>query len=327
MTNYAKVKAAQTRAKKLIDKQNKLGWEVKQSVIDRANMEVPKNINARKAQAIIDNLSAETIRVTRTMKQRVVKEETTPIVSGNYKSGAKIYDVIHMDAPTVKRQDVEFTDRNVVRKVMGQIEFVLNNAPNRDVAQQIEQRLWGIELHGSQIFDTNDTNARRSAVIQHIISEKAIRESVKKAEASGYPATQALTTLYGDLVGEYGTDERGLAARQMRQFQSILESVGKEYSTDPGERQTAADVLRWLIENDGIWQSYRKQFKLKKVFKEVYDSNSLLTDVSDVLVDHPAYKMQVLNKLIELMSAGTAPWDILDKLEEFVEELADDQNS
>lgn len=323
----SRVKAAQTRAKKIIEQQNKLGWEVKQSIIDRANMEIPKRLTPAKAQAIIDNLSADTIRVTRTMKQRVTLEETNPIVSGNYKSGAKIYDVIHMDAPTIRKKDIEFTERDVVRKVMGQIKFIMNNAPNRDVSQQIENRLNAIELHGSRIFNTNDTQVRRAGLLQSIESEKAIRESVKKAEKAGYPATQALTTLYEDLVAEYGVDERGLAARQLRQFNTVLESVGREYSTDPEERQTAADVLRWLIENDAVWQSYRKQFKLKKVFREVYDSNSLLTDVSDVLVDHPKYKIKILEKLIELMSTGTAPWDILDQLEEYVEVLANDQVS
>lgn len=325
MTLQARVKAAQTRAKKIIEKKNKLGWEVKQSIIDRANMEIPKRLTPAKAQAIIDNLSVQTINVTSKIKQRVTLEETKPIVSGNYKSGAKIYDVIHMEAPTIRQKDVEFSERDAVKRVMGQIKFVMNNAPNRDVSQKIENRLNAIELHGSKIFNTNDTKTRRAALLQSIESEKALRESVKKAEKSGYPATLALTTLYEDLVSEYGVDERGLAARQMRQFEDVLESVGYEYSTDPGERKTASDVLRWLIENDDVWQSYRRQFKLKKIQKQVYDSSSLLTDVSDVMVEHPAYKMKILEKLIELMSAGTEPWNILDKLEEYLEELANDQ--
>lgn len=325
MSNVGKVKAAQTRAKKLIEQYEMLGWEVKPSVKARAYMDVPKNITAKKAQAIIDNLSKQTINVTKKMTTPIIKSETEPIVSSTRKSGARIYDVVHMNAPEERRTEQAFNERTLVKQVMNQIRFVMENAPSRDVSQKIENRLWGIELRGSQIFNTNDQNARRAALLNSIISEDAISKSVKAAEKSGYPASQALTTLYQDLVEEYGTNERGLAARQMKQFYSVLESVGREYSTDPGERNIAADVLAWLIENASVWDGYRTQFKLKKIYHQTYDSNSLLTDVSDVLVDHPQYKMLMLEKLIDLMKSGTAPWDILDSLEKFAEELENDQ--
>lgn len=326
MTNQARVKAAQTRAKSLIEKYNKLGWEIKPSIIARANAEVPKNISATKAQAMIDNLSASTIRTTMTMKQRLTIEETTPIEKGNYKSGAKIYDVIHMEAPTVRRKDETVTTRNVVDKVMGEIEFIMNNAPNKEVAKTIENRLWAIELHaGKNVFDTEDKDMRIKNLLGELKGKKSIETAVKKAEASGYPATQALTTLYEDLVGEYGVNEKGLAARQMRQFAAIKENVGFQYSTDPEEQKVAADVLGWLLENDTIWQSYRTKFRLKKVFRQTYDSKSLLNDVSDAIVDHPKYRIEILNYLIDLMRQNTDPWDIVDRIDKYVRELAEQE--
>lgn len=327
MTNRSRVKAAQTRAKSLIEKYNKLGWEIKPSIIERANAEVPKNISARKAQAMIDNLSASTIRTTMTMKSRLTIEETTPIEKGNYKSGAKIYDVIHMDAPTIRRKDVEFTPRNIVDKVMGEIEFIMKNAPNKDVAAAIENRLWAIELHSDKkIFDTEDKNMRIANLLPSIKGKKSIESAVKKAEESGYPATQALTTLYEDLVGEYGINERGLAARQMRQFENVKEIVGVRYS--PGnikEQIVIADVLTWLIENDSIWNEYRREFKLKKVGTVSYDSDSLLNDVSDAIVDNPKYRIEILQYLIELMGKKTNPSDILSKIDEYVKKLAEQE--
>lgn len=327
MKNEARVKAAQTRAKKLIEQYENLGWEIPNRIKERADMTIPSHLSDRQAQAIIDGLSAETIRVTRQMSRNVVISDTEPIVSGHYKSGAKIFDVLHMDDPSETVKEESFTERNAVKKTMDQIHFVMTQAPNRDAADKIYQKLWSIELHGSKIFNKTDRKEITSNVEQSIISSKAIEESVKNAEKSGFPATQALQSLYADLLEEYGKDERGLAARQMKQFESVLESVGMEYSTDPHERQTASDVLRWLIENDNVWQSYRKQFKLKKIYRETYDSNSLLVDVSDVLVDHPKYRMMILNKLVEFMNAGIEPWNILDRLEEYIKELQYAENS
>lgn len=326
MTNYGRVRAAQKRAKKLIDKYEALSWEVKPSVKARVEMDIPKNISAKKAQALIDNMSAQTIRTTMAIKTRTVMEETTPIEKGSYKSGAKIYDVVRMDEPETITKENVFNERNVVNQVMKQIRFVMENAPSRDVAQRIEDRLNAIELHGSQIFNTDDMMKRRAALLDSITSEKAILKSVKKAEQSGYPASLALTTLYEDLVEEYGTSERGLAARQLRQFQKVLDNVGHSYSSDENERNIAANVLRWLIENAHVWDNYRRKFKLKGIQRQIYDSNSLLTDVSDAIVDYPEYRMKILNYLTELMSKGTEPWDILDKIEEYVEELKDEDS-
>lgn len=325
MTNASKVRAAQTRAKKLIEKQNKLGWEVKQSIIDRSNMEIPNNISAKKAQAIIDNLSAQTIKTLRTMKDVVFMEETTPIVTGEYKSGAKKYDVIHMDEPNVIKKEIEISDRTLASKVLEQIKFVMNNAPNANVAEEIETKLWQIELHGSKIFEEENREKRRAALVENLPNEKELKASLKKAEESGFRASEALMSLYHDLVTAFGTTEKGIAAYRMRQFQQALESVGAEYSSDPEERQHAADVLHWLIENDALWQSYRKQFKLKKIYHQTYDSNDLLNDVSDSIVDNPKYKIQILQYLVHLMSIGTSPWDILDKIDQYVEELKAEQ--
>lgn len=329
MNKYrAQVLAAQTRAKKIINKYQDLGWTIKQSIIDRANMDIPKNISAKKARALIDNLSISTIRTTREINHRLVVEETTPIMSGERKSGAKVFDVIHMDAPKTIMKDVSFNERTAVDKALKQIRFVLNESPNRDVAQDIENKLYAIELHsGRKIFTTNDQTARRAAILSFMVNDNEIKKAVREAEESGYPATLALTSLYQGLAEEFGTNERGLAARQMRQFQQVLESVGRDYSTDPEERKVAADVLRWLIENDNLWQSYRKRFKLKKIYKQIYDSNSLLVDVSDVMVDHPEYRIKILEKLVDLMKRNVDPSEILQQLEDYVEELNDAQES
>lgn len=326
MNNISRVKSAQTRAKKLIKQYEDLGWEIKTSVKSRAYMELPNRLSDKQAQALVDNLSAETIRVTRKMTQNVRIHETEPITKGNYRSGAKIFDVVKMQEPTTRSKDISFDERNIVPKTMEQIRFVLENAPNRQVAEKIERRLWAIELRGGKIFETEDIKKRQSDVLGSIISESALKESVKKAESQGYPATQALTTLYEDLVGEYGQDERGLAARQMEQFKNTLETVGYDYSTDPVERATIADVLYWMIENASVWDAYRKQFKLKKIFHQTYDSDSVLSDVTEVLVDNPQYKMKILQKLIELMSRGTQPEELLENLEAYVEELEDAAN-
>lgn len=326
MKAYSRVKAAQKRALNLIEKLEEKFWTVPESIKERATREIPKNIKPNKAQAIIDNLSASTIRLLSTMDTYAVIHETEPITKGAYKSGQKIFDVIKMKKPEEKRQVLSFNARDIVRRTMKQIRFVMEEAPSRDVSAKIENRLWAIELHGKPIFTTNDQSARRAALLQSIISERAVEESVKAAEKSGYSAYLGLVTLYRDLVEEYGTNERGLAARQMKQFDKVLEDVGYYFSTDPAERQVAADVLHWLIEHSDVWDRYRQEYKLKGIYKQTYDSHSLLVEVSQALIDYPEYRLKILEYLIQLMEQGVDAWDILDRIEDYVEELASKAN-
>lgn len=314
MKAYSRVKAAQTRAKKTIEEQQKLGWNVSERTLQRVNMEVPRNISAKKAQAIIDNLSKQTIKLTRTKSRDILTYESDPIVTGHYKSGAKQFKTSGMPTPKEIKTRETFSESSALNSLLNEIDFVMKNAPSPTIAKSIVKDLGTLKHLGLDMF--KEGKNAETDVLGSLKSRQQILKSIKGMdERKRSFIADKFISVYKDLTAEYGKNERGLAGRQVGIYQNMLSNIGTSYSFfNPKSSATIQRVVDFMIDNSKVWNKYRDEFRLRAKFGGAPDSNGVFSTITDFVMDDEERTMDILNYSLDLMEKDTPPSQLEDEI-------------
>ena len=322
----AKVEKAQEKARALIDQYQRLGWDIKPSIIERANRRVPWNITERQAEAMIDNLSPSTIKTLRTMKTTLKWEEYNekPKVSGHQRSGANIYDVDPYATHEVQRT-VEFGRKQIPRELVKQIKFVMDKAPSSVTAREIWEKL---ELFQNMTgVDVLEKGSSPLQLVEGMKGVGALRKAAEAAEKEGNPGYGYLLKMYDELVNKYGFDEYGIAAKQARDVRHAID-VGAQSAAEKGDtteavvnrRTVAANVVKKLINMGEKWQNYREQYRLRfSRWHAIPSSFDTIDDVVDAIMEEPDLEYDILDKMEEAMDQYVDPMRIKETLDEYLE--------
>lgn len=321
----AKVEKAQEKARELIDNYQRLGWDVKESIIDRANRRVPWNITEKQAEAMIDNLSPSTIKILRTMKTNLKWEEYNekPKVSGHQRSGANIYDVDPYATHEVKRT-VEFGQKQIPRELMKQIKFVMESAPSSITARELWDKLELFQdMTGVKVLKED---ASVGQLVEGLKGAGALRRAAEAAEKDGNPGYSYLMKIYDELVNRYGFDDYGIAAKQARDVRHSID-MGAQGVAEDGDtpeqvesrRSVASRVVRRLISMGEKWQNYREQYKLRfSRWHAIYSSFDVIDDMTDAIMEEPDLEYDILDKMEEIFAANIDPSQIKEILDAYI---------
>lgn len=320
-----KVIRAQEKARALIAEYQRLGWDVKESIVERANRKVPWNITEKQAEAMIDNLSPSTIKILRTMKTTLKWEEYNekPKVSGHQRSGANIYDVDPYATHEVKRT-VEFGQKQIPRELMKQIKFVMESAPSSITARELWDKLELFQdMTGVKVLKED---ASVGQLVEGLKGAGALRRAAEAAEKEGNPGYSYLMKIYDELVNRYGFDDYGIAAKQARDVRHSID-MGAQGAAEDGDtpeqvesrRSVASRVVRRLISMGEKWQNYREQYKLRfSRWHAIYSSFDVIDDMTDAIMEEPDLENDILDKMEEIFAANIDPSQIKEILDAYV---------
>lgn len=321
----AKVEKAQEKARELIDNYQRLGWDVKESIIERANRRVPWNITEKQAEAMIDNLSPSTIKILRTMKTTLKWEEYNekPKVSGHQRSGANIYDVDPYATHEVQRT-VEFGQKQIPRELMKQIKFVMSSAPSSITARELWDKLELFQdMTGVKVLKED---ASVGQLVEGLKGAGALRRAAEAAEKEGNPGYSYLMKIYDELVNRYGFDDYGIAAKQARDVRHSID-MGAQGAAEDGDtaeqvesrRSVASRVVRRLISMGEKWQNYREYYKLRfSRWHAIYSSFDVIDDMTDAIMEEPDLEYDILNKMEEIFASNVDPSQIKEILDAYI---------
>lgn len=321
----AKVEKAQEKARALIDQYQRLGWDVKESIIDRASRRVPWNITEKQAEAMIDNLSPSTIKTLRTMKTTLKWEEYNekPKVSGHQRSGANIYNVDPYATHEVQRT-VEFGHKQIPRELMKQIKFVMSSAPSSITARELWDKLELFQdMTGVKVLKED---ASVGQLVEGLKGAGALRRAAEAAEKEGNPGYSYLMKIYDELVNRYGFDDYGIAAKQARDVRHSID-MGAQGAAEDGDtpeqvesrRSVASRVVRRLISMGEKWQNYREQYKLRfSRWHAIYSSFDVIDDMTDAIMEEPDLEYDILDKMEEIFASNIDPSQIKEILDAYV---------
>lgn len=318
MKAISRIKAAQTRAKKTIEQYEALGYTIPEHTKNLANT---NTYNLKKADAIVDSLSKETIRVLAKIQQNITMYESEPITTGHYKSGAKQFKTQGMPDPTAVTKTVDFTRDNAADMILREIKFIMKNAPSKSAAEDIVDWLNPLKYFGGKVFKETDEDKVIENLLDNLETKTNLNKAISIAEAQGYPAVQRLAAAYQDLTSTYGTTEKNLAARQVRIYKDMLDTLAVNYSDEYIAQDSMKKVVDFMIEHSDIWTYYRQQFKLKKKFGGIPDSNGVFTTIADVVTDNREHMMEILDYSLDLMIRMEDPGKLQDMVEEYGKQL------
>lgn len=333
----AKLEKDQEKARALIERYEAAGWTIPETLKERANRRIKWNISAKEAETMHDLLTKRQIDLTRRMDRtlKYTETDTLPEVIGTRKDSAgKIYNVTTRTPTHDVKQDVSLTFNQAVDRTLKQIRFVMEKAPSRQAAESIYYEIQRLELaSGVPLFKEGTEDQIKADILGHLEGKGAFKKAIQAAEskATPYPGTASLLSLYDYLVNVYGVNDYGIAAKQIADLDSSISAMGDyvgEMFEDRDEREnfagTAMDILQEIVndkEFSRIWNELRKDYKMRRLYNSIYQSDDFFLDVSDIIITHPGIFQELLKKLKELMRYGTNPRQIINLLQEYADEL------